>query len=166
MDKAKYKRDLEAAQQNLSSLLKERKALDKRIAQLRLDIGSLAQLAGLTPLGLAGPLDAKQEMGLTASCLEALRASDGNTALYPSEVMETILRMGLRSRDNPSLLASVHSTLKRMAKQENSDIIEWEKNGKPAYAINTLTPEQMADYNKNRGLSVSRFMNTVAKKRR
>src|SRR5215831_20611804 len=114
MNKEVYKQHLREAQQELVKLLEERTALDQRIAQLRQDIGSLAHLSGAGETGLVMRLawSAKEKVGLKAACREALRASD--EPLTPAEVVERMERLGIHHDDAGNLLASVHTTLRRM----------------------------------------------------
>lgn len=155
VDKQRYKKDFEAARARLDELIQQRQKLDREIARLRMDMGSLAQLAGETR-ALASLPSLKPLMGLTASVREALRAADASdpiNPLTPAEVVESVLRMGLQSPDNPNLLASVHTTLRRMAESDNPEAIECLKNAKAAYYLSDiLTPEQFASHKRRKGL--------------
>ena len=138
MKKNVYKENLNIARQELVKLLEQREALDKRIAKLRQEIGSLAYLAGVgrPKAVLKLPGGAKKQSGLKPACREVLRASD--VPLTPDEVMEGIGRLGFHQGNYTNLLASVHTTLRRMT--ENGEVEESSKGGKKAYRLKVNRP--------------------------
>src|SRR5436853_530064 len=123
-----YSRELKAKQERLAGKLAERERLDREIAELRQDIGSLAQLAGRTktPPGILA------SMGLTDSCREVLLAV--NEPLTVAEVRDGLERIGFDTVPYSNVLASIQTTLKRM-----DDVEESEKDGKKAYKIKVKT---------------------------
>ena len=131
--KTVYKQHLKEAGQELAKLLEQRDALDKRIAKLRQDMGSLAHLSGepRTIPVFKIIADTRKQFGLKRACLEVLRASD--EPLTPVEVAVGIERLGLNYDDQANLLASVHTTLRRMA--QNGEVEEIPKAGKKAYKL-------------------------------
>jgi len=135
MDKRVYKRDLKEAREELDGLLEKRAALDKKIAKLLLEIGSLARLTGgwdsIAQLISNTKKATVQELGLKASCREVLLAADD--PLTPSEVVQRIEELGLR-RTDASLLASIHTTLRRMAQQGQAEEMGT-KAGRKAYKL-------------------------------
>jgi hypothetical protein len=136
MKKSDYKQNLDEAKQDLDKLVKRREALDRRIAKLRQDIVSLAQLSGDSGVALASKLiaDTKKEFGLKSAVLEALRASD--KPLTPAEVVAGIQRLGLSYDSKANLLASVHTTLRRMA--QNGEVEETQKDNKKAFRLKSV----------------------------
>lgn len=133
MKKEDYKQALKRAEERLTKLLEQRAALDKRIAKLRQEIGSLAHLSGEPKPDPTYRLvaDVKREMGLKGVCRQVLLASD--EPLTPAEVILGIDRLGRQYEDYNSLLASVHTTLRRMA--ESGEAEESSKEGKKAYRL-------------------------------
>jgi hypothetical protein len=131
--KGAYKQELKKAEQELAKLLEQREALDRRIAKLRQDLGSLAHLAGERGPSPISKLiaDTKKQIGLKSSCLEVLRAYD--EPLTPVEVAVGIERLGLNYSDSANLIASVHTTLRRMS--EAGEAEESSKEGKKAYKL-------------------------------
>jgi hypothetical protein len=134
--KEDYKKELKRAEQQLLKLLGQRDALDRRIAKLRLEIGSLAHLSGFPKPDPTYKLiaDVKKEMGLKGACRQVLLASD--ESLTPAEVVLGIDRLGLQYGDYNNLLASVHTTLRRMA--ESGEAEESSKEGKKAYKLKVM----------------------------
>lgn len=127
-DRTRYKKELKEAQGLLSELLKERSLLDERIARLRQDIGSLAQLAGQqqgTTL-----MEYMLGMGLSEACLEVLRAS--SEPLTAADVRDKLELIGFDTSQYSNILASIHTTLRRMT-DDDGEAEETEKDGKKAY---------------------------------
>lgn len=138
MKKADYKKGLVEKRQTLKKLEQQRADLDRKIARVRLDIGSLAQLSGqwenvsslISNTKKQVLKDSKKRPALKVSVREVLRAAD--EPLTPQEVLEGIERLG-RKGDHANNLASVYTTLKRMV--EMSEATESSKDGKKAYML-------------------------------
>lgn len=134
MKKRALKTELKQAQAKMERLLSQRDALDKRIAKQREAIAGFTLVAGGWDAVAALIGQAKkatlaglnQDLGLKASCLEVLRASDG--PLTPIEVLEGIKNLG-----RTSTVASVHKTLSRLA--ENGEAEERPRDGRKAYTL-------------------------------
>ncbi len=141
LTKDDYNQEIKVKQKLLSEKLEQRARLDMDIAQLRQDIGSLAQLVGnrLTRTRLGqNPV-----MGLTDSCREALRAVD--EYLTTAEVRDSLERIGFDTTPYTNILASIQTTLKRMP-----DVEEGDKEGKKAYKLKRF---RLSDYStKSTGL--------------
>jgi hypothetical protein len=133
MKRESYKQDLEEAQKMLSKKLQERAELDMEIAQLRQDIGSLAQLCGVPHLDIKKLFEEglERQMGLTDACIEVLKATD--EPLTPAEVKEGLIRIGFDVSAHSNILASIHTTLRRLA--DDGITKESDKDGKRAYKI-------------------------------
>jgi len=132
--KTNYNESLKAAQIELAALLEQREKLDRKIAQQRHDIASLAQLARKPADQIHELLAyAKEEMGLMASIRHVLKAS-ANEDLTASEVMDGMIRLGLYM-GYKNLLPSIHTTLRRMAEGVNSEVVETTKDNKKAYRL-------------------------------
>ena len=136
--KRDYRKSLKGAQAELTRLLEQRAKLDKRIAALRQAIGGLAHLSDdwdavthlLQTVKRKTFSDARGECGLKEACREVLLAQ--HEPVTPAEVLEGIERLG-RTGDRDNLLASVHTTLRRMA--QHGEVEEGTKHGKKAYQL-------------------------------
>ena len=132
-----YKQELAAAQDKLMELIQRRHEIDVEIANVRRIIGGFSAIVGEVPVQpditnlLTG---AKRELGLTASCREVFLAYR-DQQLTPTEVMEAMMEMGLHTKSYPNILASIHTTLRRMADGEGAILNESVKNGKKAYQL-------------------------------
>lgn len=139
-DIERYKQELTAAQERLMELIQRRHEIDTEIADTRRIIGGFSAIVGEVPVQpditnlLTG---AKRELGLTASCREVFLAYR-KEQLAPMEVMEKIMEMGLHTKDYPNLLASIHTTLRRMASGDGAILNEGVKDGKKAYQLKTF----------------------------
>jgi len=133
-----YKRDREVLRNRLVELTEQREALDKEIAYTRKAIGSLSEIIGDDSAegGLLAVV-----LGLTESCREVLRAS--SEALTAGEVMDAMIKMGLSNAHHPNLLASIHTTLRRMSKGERCEALESLKGEKKAYRLKVSVGESM-----------------------
>ena len=135
MNKDRYKEDLRIALAELRAKLEKRVLLDREIAQLRLDISSLSQLVG-------EPLPPSPNYRLTDDCREVLLTSDER--LTPPEVVDKLVAMGLRM-PGLNLLPSVHTTLRRLAKKRNAEVLACLKGGKQAFYISHPVASDIAD---------------------
>jgi hypothetical protein len=114
IDREKYKTELEVAEERLSHLLARRQRMDSQIARLRLDISALAQLCG-QPVMTMDRLGMGKNLGLSDACREVLRANEPNL-LTPAEVVEGLGIIGFPIDGQTNILASVATTLRRMAR--------------------------------------------------
>jgi len=106
MNRDAYKKDLANKKRKLTEKLEQREVLDREIAELRADIGALAQLTGeAVPFLL-------NDFGLTDACREVLRTAD--EPLSPADVGYLIHKMGYDTERYTNFAASVHTTLNRM----------------------------------------------------
>lgn len=102
-----YKSDLEEALRDLLSMVTQRETLETRIAKQKKRIAALYELVETDEGSLAifGLVE-----GITDACRIVLRAAE--KPLVVSEIRDRVQTLGLPQQAN--LLASVHTTLKRM----------------------------------------------------
>jgi hypothetical protein len=110
-----YVADLQHALRDLLMMASEREQLEKKIAKQKKRVAALYELAQTDEDVV--PLPNLTE-GLTDACRIALRAID--VAMTPSQIRDHVQGLGVPSQTN--LLASIHTTLKRM--KENDEVRE------------------------------------------
>src|SRR5437588_8450074 len=119
MTTQEYKKMLAEMRKELESLLEQQEDIEQKIAQLKQAIISFAPLAKDSD-GLIGPLVyAFAAQGMTDSIREILRAAFPKQ-LSPVEIKEQLKAKGQNLSEHKNVMASVHSTLKRML--ENGEI--------------------------------------------
>jgi len=127
-----YKRALEAASREYEDLLKQRAALDTRIAQLAQSIGSLTRLCGYVPT---------VSWGLTEACRMVLKAA--GHALTAAEIRAQLGAMGIDMSRYTNDLAVIHTVLKRLTESGDAKFVPrgWDK---PGYQwLRTAVPRPM-----------------------
>src|SRR5215467_8750876 len=102
MTTSEYRDALDAAVREYESLGEQRRAIDKRLAEVAQIIGMLSRLIGLTPT---------VPLGLTDGCRLVLRAG---VPLTPVEVRERLAGIGFDLDKYASELAAIHTVLKRL----------------------------------------------------
>lgn len=102
MTTSEYRDALDAAVREYESLGEQRRAIDKRLAEVAQTIGTLSRLIGLTPT---------VPLGLTDGCRLVLRAG---VPLTPVEVRERLAGIGFDLEKYASELAAIHTVLKRL----------------------------------------------------
>jgi len=115
-----YKRALEAACREYEDLLKQRAALDTRIAQLAQSVGSLTRLCGYVPTVSWGP---------TEACRMVLKAA--GHALTAAEIRAQLGAMGIDLSRYTNDLAVIHTVLKRLTESGEAKFVPrgWDKPG-------------------------------------
>jgi hypothetical protein len=148
IEKDKYKKALEEAQRDLqmmrskrANLLDERETIDdhlqdtdKEIKQLQETIESLARLCNIElPRGLlAQRLLLDPRFGLTDAVRQLLKKA--SSALTAIEVRDALVAGGFDASEYSNLLASVHTTLKRLV--QSGELLPVDKDGKSAHKVN------------------------------
>lgn len=102
MTQENYRRALEAAAREYEELGEQRRALDKRLAELGQSIGTLSKLLGLTPT---------VPFGLTDAIRLIMR---GGVPMTPIEVRDRLRGIGVDMEKYTNELAAVHTILKRL----------------------------------------------------
>jgi hypothetical protein len=102
MTTSEYRIALDAAVREYEALGEERRAIDKRLAEIAQTIGTLSRLIGLTPT---------VPLGLTDGCRLVLRAG---VPMTPVEVRERLGAIGFDLAKYVSDLAAIHTVLKRL----------------------------------------------------
>jgi hypothetical protein len=144
MDKAKYRKALDAATGECERLIRERVELDQRIVRLKQTIAGLAGLCGNNShsepsvnrvLPLAPPF-----MRLTSAIRQVLAAT--SAPMRPPELRAELLNRGLSLAQYGNKLAGIHNTLSRLQRQ--GEVIELEAGwtltdkGKLAFQMDSL----------------------------
>lgn len=111
LDKTQFQQHLEnaktrlvALEAQLDRLNAEREQVSNSIEDLKRDIRSLAQLTGESE---------DMALGLTDACREIFRRTD--LALSPTEIKERLADMGFPIDEHKHALASISTTLRRLA---------------------------------------------------
>lgn len=97
-----YRGALDAAIKEYEAMGEQRRALDKRLAEVAQIIGTLSRLLGLEPT---------VPLGLTDGCRLVLRAG---VPMTPVEVRDRLATIGLDLSKYASDLAAIHTVLKRL----------------------------------------------------
>ena len=103
MTTADYRQALDAAVKEYEQLGEERRAIDKRLAQLAQTIGTLNRLCGFTPTVF---------WGLTDACRVVLRGA--GHPMTPVEVRDRLEAIGMDLSKYTNSLAAIHVVLKRL----------------------------------------------------
>ena len=134
MKKEDYKQLLREKEARLIELLDQQEHLETEIAEVKQEIGALAILAGETQRGQhAFLMRVSSELGLADAIREVLRST--RESLTPQDVRDRLERMGYNMNDHSNILASIHTTLRRMS--ENNEVKEEPRKGKKAYRFMT-----------------------------
>ncbi len=137
MTPADYGKTLEDAKKELEELLIRQEETEQKIARLKNAILALTPLA--EEPGSNGLFGVNDEMvkdwlglpGLTQTCLQIFKAATG--PLTPVEIKQKLLSMGVDLSGHKNIMASIHSTLKRLAKgdqittNDNGLTYEWRR---------------------------------------
>ncbi len=102
MTTSEYRGALDAAVREYEALGEQRRAIDRRLAEVAQTIGTLSRLIGLTPT---------VPLGLTDGCRLVLRAG---VPMTPMEVRERLAGIGFDLDKYASELAAIHTVLKRL----------------------------------------------------
>ena len=111
-----WNKQLKESKAQLERLLDERDRTDAQIASLRTVITGLARLTGDD---IADEIF--KDMGLTATVLTALRMAA--KPLAPLEIRELVRDLGYNIRSQSNILASIHTTLKRLVESNEARVI-------------------------------------------
>jgi hypothetical protein len=137
MNKEDYKRLLREKEERLIELLDQQEHLENEIAEVKQEIGALAILAGEAKDGRYDFLARiSSELGLVDAIREVLRSI--RDYLTPQDVRDGLERMGYNVGEHSNILASIHTTLRRLA--QNNEVQEGSKDGKKAYRL--MTPQE------------------------
>jgi hypothetical protein len=125
MNKLSYGLAFDAAAHELEQALAERATLDSRITECRDAVVALSNLLGQGDPKRRNRFD-RLIAALPVATLnlsEAVRdvVYDAKRGLTPTEVRDAVVKRSPEFKETMSLLASVHSTLKRLAKQGEID---------------------------------------------
>lgn len=135
MKKEDYKRLLREKEERLIELLDQHERLETEIAEVKQEIGALAVLAGETKDGRYDFLSrVSSELGLIDAIREVLRST--KEQLTPQDVRDGLERMGYNVGDHSNILASIHTTLRRMA--QSNEVQEGIEGSKKAYRMITV----------------------------
>jgi hypothetical protein len=108
-----YKKSLEGLKVELEELLNRQEDIEKRIAQVKQAIMSLAPLAEEQGESILGPwFQILGTKSVSDACLQILQAA--SEPLSPVEIKTQILNMGLDLSEYKNVMATIHSALKRL----------------------------------------------------
>jgi hypothetical protein len=102
MTTSEYRAALDAAIKEYEALGEERRAIDKRLAEIAQTIGTLSRLIGLVPT---------VPLGLTDGCRLVLRSG---VPMTPTDIRERLAVIGLDLAKYASDMAAIHTVLKRL----------------------------------------------------
>lgn len=108
MNMRKHKMELREAQMQLAKLYEQRQKLDVEIAKQQQRVSALALLADEIDQTFE-----KMALGLTAACRAAFRAA-GLRGLMPTELRDSLKRMGVRVDKYSNPMASIHAVIRRL----------------------------------------------------
>ena len=116
-----YKRTLDAAKAELETLTEQREAIDERISKLKRAIIALSPLSeteGSNPFGVdLTPLTVElAAYGITDACREVLKSA--GKPVTPVEVKMRLVQMNPAFAKQGSLMASIHTVLKRLVPKD------------------------------------------------
>jgi DNA-binding transcriptional ArsR family regulator len=117
---ASYRTALDAAIKEYERLGEERRATDRRLAELAQTIGTLSRLLGLVPT---------VPLGLTEACRLVLRSG---TPMTPVEVRDQLLGIGMDLSIYSNDLSAIHTVLKRLTEGGAVRLVR-QPSGKRAY---------------------------------
>jgi hypothetical protein len=129
MKKETYRKQLKAAELDLSELLKQRERVERKIASIKLAIAGLAAVCGDKTSTADIESFVKESEGLTELCRSVLKTADG--PLTAMEVRQVLKEKGYDFSRFSSPLAAIHTILKRL--WEMGEVDRTKKNQKSAY---------------------------------
>jgi hypothetical protein len=154
MSGRRYKTQLKEAQVELANLYGKRQSVDMKIAKQQQRVSALALLADDV-----NETFEKMAMGLTASCRAAFRAA-GPQGLKPTELRDSLKRMGFGVEKYSNPMASIHAVIRRLEEKGeirnrvperhgvlNQSVYQWELKswGSPSSLTN-----MMADFERDK----------------
>jgi hypothetical protein len=111
---AKYREDLRAARAKLIQMINASESLQQEIAKQKQVVAALTKLAELTaPTNLVA--------GVTDAVRNVLKVADGKL-LSPAEIQQQVQSLGVPPQQN--LLASIHTTLRRLAEAGEAEYVQ------------------------------------------
>lgn len=111
MNVGQYKTQLKEAKMKLDALYQRRQNLEIAIAKQQQRVSALALLAEE-----ADETFEKMALGLTSACRAAFRAA-GSRGLKPTDVRDSLKRMGFAMKQYSNPMASIHAVIKRLDKK-------------------------------------------------
>jgi hypothetical protein len=143
MSLTSYRRDLQARKRELAGLLKQRQAIDQKMAQLQPIINHLEGLC--RELGDRAAKENAVKVELTTGLTELARVTleEAYMPLSASEVKQRMEAKGFDFSKYSNPLASIHTVLQRLVKSHQVKVIP-QKAGKKAYQWITVIDGLMA----------------------
>ena len=134
-----FREALEKAREDLRGWLGRRADADRKIAQLKQTINSLAQMLGEEPYPESNQ-ESLFDIHLSDQILEVIKAA--NTPLSPVQIKEGLIRLAdYKPKEYTNFMATIHSLLKRL---EAKKIIESVGTGRQkAYQLKLRTDSKM-----------------------
>jgi uncharacterized coiled-coil DUF342 family protein len=148
-----YKDSLEDAREELRELRFLRREIDQRIAQLEHTAQALATLCKETE---------EIPKGMTEAVRQILQAT--SNALSPTEVRDTLAKIGFDVEKYENPLAVVHTTLRRLAEQGEVTIVLRNESGGKSYRWTQNDPAALEAL-RRQGSAAVRFLDEFVKKR-
>lgn len=108
MDNRKHKIELREAEIELAKLYEQRQSLEVEIAKQQQRVSALAVLADEVDQTFE-----RMGLGLTAACRAAFRAA-GSRGLMPTELRDSLKRMGFALDKYTNPMASIHAVIRRL----------------------------------------------------
>ena len=121
MESSAYKKALDAANTEITDLVRQRAELDKRISQLTVTVDALSALTDSHPVVYEDAPSGLEEVGISDAIKQVLRSSP--VPLTPGEIKAKLTESGFDASVYANDGAIIQSTLKRLEKEGDVSLV-------------------------------------------